>query len=94
MSDAVHYSRKFLNTEEHGGLAFIQCRVGPLESYGFEAEVTIGDCNRTVTLDFGGYKKDDNSNIRQKIARLRTALRLFEVALDTQLTALERRPPE
>lgn len=57
MAKLKHLSRKFLNKKD--GLAAIQCNV---DSYlgdivPFEASVTISDCFRRVTLDFGAYEK-------------------------------------
>ncbi|MFE2099547.1 hypothetical protein [Streptomyces sp. NPDC059468] len=99
-----HYSRRFLNNEGHHGLAAVLTEVndGDTDSafLDFGASVTISDCNRTVTLDFGVYggttsDKDraelraDLKNARAKAALLKAELDAFVGALDEALVDVE-----
>jgi DNA-binding XRE family transcriptional regulator len=99
-----HYSRQFLNEPGHHGLAAVLTEVndGDTDStfLDFGASVTISDCNRTVTLDFGVYggtgtDKDraelraSLKNARAKAALLQAELNAFVGALDEALVDVE-----
>jgi hypothetical protein len=104
-STARHYSRQFLNNEGHHGLAAVLTEItdgDKSDTYlDFSASVTVSDCNRTVTLDFGVYggttsKKDraelraDLENARAKAALLKAELDAFTASLDEALGDVER----
>jgi hypothetical protein len=66
MAKIKHYSRKFLNKAE--GLAAIECSISGLSfSAGFDASITITDCNRQVYLDFSAYNVKDVDNRLAKL---------------------------
>lgn len=95
MSKRTHYSRLFLNQEEHGGIALVESTIeeigqGRDGSKHFEASLTIGDCNRTVTLDFSVYSSERADEHRQKITRLRRAIVAFEKVLIAQLDEVSK----
>ena len=99
MSEAVYFKRQFLNTEADGGVAFVKARVGEgsVDGNGYanlDAELTISDCNRQITLDFSVYGSrerldEEIENIRTKLRRLRTTLAAFDRALTDQLERIE-----
>lgn len=90
-TDYAMYQRSFLNTEEHGGTAFVEAIVPYASAYGskgeksVDASLKIADCNRHIEIDFSVYTKEQGDNARQKIARLRRAVVAFEAALLVQL---------
>jgi hypothetical protein len=68
------YRRRFLNRRGHHAGAYVlaECKVEkyPKRSE-IEAYVTIADCSRQVTLDFGCATKAEISNALRKAALLR-----------------------
>lgn len=99
MRDKVYSKRQFLNTEEAGGVAFIkasvsEASVNPDGYVSFDAELTISDCSRQVTLDFSVYGSADNTaesvaNVRTKLRRLKQTIAAFEQAVSEQLDWIE-----
>ena len=66
------YVREFLNPEGHHSIAFLYAYVAT-EGYG-ETELTIGDCNRTISLSM--YEDAD----LVKLDRLLTGLKDYRKA--------------
>jgi len=95
MSDRVYYKRQFLNSEDYGGSAIIEANVHEVYSSGeyinVDAEFSIADCGRMITLDFSVSNEESRENALLKIRRLKSAVNEFEVALRGQLDAWERR---
>jgi hypothetical protein len=91
MSARAFYRRQFLNTEEHGGTAWVEARVGEAsaahnDKYDtVDASLSFADCNRIINLDFDVYTNDKEANARQKIAKLRRVVNAFCDALISQL---------
>jgi hypothetical protein len=70
MEKLKYHSRKFLNKNK--GIAALECNV---ESYlgdhaPFDATVSITDCSRKITLDFGAYEKKHLKDNLDKLALL------------------------
>lgn len=86
----VFYQRKFLNTEEQGGTAFVE---GTIEtgSDSINADFKVGDCNRVVEFQFGVYGDEDSTNVRQKVRAFRRAVVAFEATMLAQLDVFDRR---
>lgn len=92
MRNTVYKRRQFLNTEENGGNAFINCSVSEADENSIDADITLSDCSRQITLDFSIYGHRENgvnaadaANLRQKISKLRKTIVAFEAALLAQL---------
>lgn len=87
------YTRLFLNSEDHGGTAFIEAIIPNVETHGdskhVDAELKIADCSRVVSLDFSVWGKDQVDDARQKIARIRRAVVAFEKVLCAQLDEID-----
>lgn len=94
--------RRWLNNDDNGGSAFVKAHVttsdykshDDTEHKSFDAELVIGDCTRTITLDFSGWvdKRDGNNdleNVRVKVARLRRAVKEFTEAVLEQCDRIE-----
>jgi hypothetical protein len=96
-SSARHYSRKFLNNEGHHGLAAVLTEVtdgDKSDTYlDFSASMTVSDCNRTVTLDFGVYggttSKKDRAELRANLENARAKAALLKAELDAFVGALD-----
>jgi hypothetical protein len=96
-SNASHYSRQFLNNEGHHGLAAVLTEVtagDKSDTYlDFSASVTVSDCNRTVTLDFGVYggttSKKDRAGLRSEMENARAKAALLKAELDAFVGALD-----
>lgn len=53
-----YYSRKFLNKKQ--GVAAVEVKFDSWDyGYGFDSEVVISDCSRSVRLDFSVYNHKD-----------------------------------
>lgn len=93
MRERIHHSRTFLNGEEEGGMAavetFINAPAPDNDGY-FDAEIAVSDCNRTTTLDFSVYSKEQADTALLKIARLRRAVVAFEKVLVEQLRGVTK----
>lgn len=94
MSGKLLYIRKFLNTEEEGGAAYVEATVGELEASSkgdlhMSAQLSISDCNRVITLDFDVWGKERVPELRAKIGRLRQAVVAFEKVLLEQYKNIE-----
>ena len=81
----VHY-RKFLNSPEHSGNAFVAFNVENRRGY-ISADFSIRDCNDEATLEFYIPKpvlrgKTRIENARVKIAALKEAVDEFEKAFE------------
>lgn len=81
--ERAFYRRTFLNPEERGGIALIEAAVHEVDSSGpsVDADITIGDCNRHISLDFTLYDKDGCERVRQKAKRLRSTVNGFVTAV-------------
>lgn len=90
-NERVFYERQFLNSEEHGGTAFVEATIRAgrhSDSSGWiDANFSVADCSRVVDLDFDVYG-DSDENVRQKLNRLEQSVRQFKAAM---LAALENR---
>lgn len=88
------YTRLFLNTEENGGIAFLEATIPELEVHGdqmhTDATLKISDCNRMIELDFSAWSVEQASNAREKITRLRRHIVAFEKVLISQLDEIEK----
>lgn len=63
------YRRKFLNKKQ--GLASIEIKFDSWDyGYGFDSEVVITDCSRSVRLDFSVYNEKDLSEKYLKLQEL------------------------
>lgn len=61
-----YYSRKFLNKKQ--GVAAVEVKFDSWDyGYGFDSEVVISDCSRSVRLDFSVYNLKD---LAEKYAKL------------------------
>lgn len=63
--DTIYEKREFLNKIGHEKLASILARVESCVSSQFiniDADITIADCNRFVTLEFSFFGEDNNNN--------------------------------
>lgn len=90
--ERVHYARKFLNTEDAGGTAFIESEVHTGDHKGekhVEAQLRFADCNRIVDLNFSVYTDDVVANVRYKLALIRRVVNNFADALTRELDAME-----
>lgn len=92
---AVHY-RKFLNSSEHSGNAFVAFNVENRRGY-ISADFTLRDCNEEAVLEFyvpkavrAGKPRIENAKI--KIAALKEAIYEFEAAFDEALIERNKRP--
>ena len=66
--------RQFLNNEEHGGSAFIMWDIREDDNY---PQVTLGDCNRQITLEFALDQEKDYWNTLEKIDSLYEMIKDF-----------------
>lgn len=89
------YIRRWLNKERHhaGAHVIAEVRVRTWKGHDKEkkkyvsvdADLTIADCNRTVTLDFGAYGDSfdrDKKNVRYKVNTLRHSINQFLDAVE------------
>jgi len=82
------YRRRFLNRRgfHAGAYVLADCRVlaprGKQERPEVDAELTIADCSRVVTLDLSAYSKADARNSLQKARLLRTIINDFTDAFE------------
>jgi hypothetical protein len=82
-------TRQFLNNKD--GMAAIMCRVTqPPKAYheqddtwgdSFDANLSLSDCGRMVTLEFDAYDEKDVKARFDKIDRIRAALKNIEEGL-------------
>jgi hypothetical protein len=70
-------TRKWLNTEKHGGSAFVTSEIDSWSAY-----FKIGDCNRIVTLDFSFYNLTEYRNSKHKLNVLIRELNRFSKELE------------
>lgn len=93
-TDNLLYRRQFLNSEEHGGTAFVEAQVYATKHRqdrgDFSASLKIADCSRMVTLDFDVYGDDCAENVRQKLQRFGRGWRAFEQSVLEQLAVREQ----
>lgn len=104
VDDALYYRREFLNEEGKHSLAAVLAEVKPgdadPEYLDMGATFQIGDCSRSVTLDFGVFGtaktakdrkglREDIENSRIKAERLLATLREFVDTLDDALEKVE-----
>lgn len=93
-TDNLLYRRQFLNSEEHGGTAFVEATVYVSTHRAtrgeFSASLKVADCSRMVTLDFDVYGDSDADNVRQKLQRFGRSWRAFEQAVLEQLDARDK----
>lgn len=76
---AKFYRRQFLNPAD--GLAAVEATVQDANKEGrFDAEFVVRDCDRTVTLDFRVYDREDLAKMRAKMERLYRAVRAMRAA--------------
>jgi hypothetical protein len=98
------YIREFLNNEGHHGLGAVLAEINDGDEsedfLDFGASLTINDCNRSISLDFGVYGqttteedrdqlRKDLENARAKADRLKGAVYLFIQKLDEALSDVE-----
>jgi len=97
------HGRKFLNKGE--GLAAVEWSVRGdtwkprrndkvKKRVNIDADFTVSDCNRQVTLDFGTWTKKDLTTKLQKAFDLRNQLDGFITALENAVTWAEGEWPE
>jgi len=84
MDERAFYRRQFLNSEEHGGGAFVEASISEVRERHLDATFTIADCSRVIDLDFGCYNTGAE-NALLKVRRLLSVLKGFERALQEQL---------
>jgi len=89
------YKRQFLNSEEVGGIAFIEASIddnyeGSTTTTHFDAEFSVADCSRIATLSFGVWSKEDAVHVRTKIMKFRRAVLQFEAALLVKLNEMDK----
>ena len=90
MSINHFYRRRFLNQRGHHAGAYLlaSCgldvfrRSGSEPSYSVDAELTVADCGRIVTLDFSAHSEASARNALHKSRQLRDALVDFTAALE------------
>jgi len=86
MEKQIHYSRKFLNKGK--GTAFIETDIkasyfGSSSTGYIEANVSISDCSRKITLDFCATK-GKGKTVLQKLDLLISELNKFKTKLEEQ----------
>lgn len=91
----AHFQRQFLNTEEYGGSAHIEARVGEVEvgrdgDKHVDAQFSVADCNRIVDLDFSIYGAEAAENARVKLRRLVRSVNAFAKAMTAALDEIDR----
>lgn len=88
--ERIQHVRRFLNTDDHGGNAFIESEVNVSPGQVL-AELKLGDCDRVVTLAF--YASADNpdsvANLRYKLRTLLRITKQFADALSEELDSME-----
>lgn len=104
VDDALYYRREFLNEEGHHSLAAVlaEVKLGDQDPAYLDMGATfqVGDCSRSVTLDFGVFGtaktakdrkalREDIENSRIKAERLLATLREFTGTLHDVLAEVE-----
>lgn len=79
------YVRKFLNKPGHHTVASVLCSVD-------RSELTfiLSDCDRTVKLDFNGYRTDGRKNALFKVEALIDVLSQFKAAMEEEFKTPSR----
>jgi hypothetical protein len=77
----VFSERQWLNELGFHGHAFIVAVVCKADDYGTDSELTIGDCSRTISLQFDGHSRAQMDNSVRKLDRLIDVLTRFRAAL-------------
>jgi hypothetical protein len=83
----IMYRREFLNSDDHGGTAFLEASVSKSDKSYVSAHFKIADCNRIVDLDFDVWNASDARERLQKLKRMRTAFTAFEKALKAEINS-------
>lgn len=96
------YRRLFLNKPKHHAGAHIIASVKPTVTRDkktkkvtwkeIDAELTIGDCRRVVTLEFSAYGKDYNRDLKNALYKAHTMLHVvtdFVAALEEAIEEIE-----
>lgn len=78
--------REFLNTVEHGGIAYVTWAVG-YKRNSVQASFSVRDCNNEAVLDFYVAGKKSPKNELAKLEILKDAVAQFETAY---LVALDK----
>lgn len=74
MSEYAYYRREFLNSEANGGIALLEANVDKDASWGVHANLTLGDCNRQIHLDFSCHNEDSYRHMLEKFNKIEAAL--------------------
>jgi len=68
MSDEYAYwKRKWLNRKGHHSIAFIYATVCPRAKAWMDADITLSDCGKQITLDFCAHDKSGFNNSLRKL---------------------------
>lgn len=73
------YVRRFLNRPGHHTVASVLCSVNR-----GEMTFVLSDCDRTVKLDFNGYRADGRKNAIYKADALIAVLSQFKAAMEEE----------
>lgn len=75
------YRRRFLNLRGHHAGAYVIADCGVARSWNdarsIEAELTVSDCSRVVTLDFN-FDADNEASVRNSLHKARTLLEVVQ----------------
>ena len=89
------YVREFLNLPEHGSafvLASAETRSGKHTRTGkdyLDAELTLCDCHRQITLDLSLYGPEEVANVRHKSALLRRTVNDLLDQVDAAIATMD-----
>lgn len=85
------YAREFINKKGHHSIGFAYIAVGNSDEGTYDVQFTIGDCSRSISLDFPLGNANEQSNSVYKAKRLAQIMQEFATALEEEAATRKRK---
>ena len=88
------YAREFINKKGHHSIGFAYICVGNSDEGTYDVQFTLGDCSRSINLDFPLGSSQEANNSVYKAKRLAQILQEFAAALEEEAAARKKKGRE